>query len=289
MPSEPAAASTSASANAAHAAMKMPTPVPSTTTNLCPLCGEELPIESINITEGVALCPSCGKLSRLADVAGRKRPMAELIARPPKGCSIYERGQDVIMRVSLRSLGGFLAALFISLFWNGIVSVFVLIAVAGLYTNLVGPLPNWFPAPQNNNQAMGLGESIFLCIFLIPFVTVGSVMIGVTLMNLSGKVEVWLADREASVGTGVGLLVWRSRFDPTAVRGVTVGNSTSQSNGKTSPVIVIEADRTIKFGSMLSDDRREWLQAMLHQWFNITDPNQRLELLSLARRATSDF
>jgi hypothetical protein len=265
----------------------MPSPK-SAAANLCPLCGEELPIESINISEGVALCPSCGKLSRLADVAERRRPMAELIAQPPKGCSIRDWGQNVIIRVNQRSVSAFAFLLFFSLFWNGITSVFVLLAVAGLYVNLIGPVPNWFPAPPNN-PGMGLGESLFLTVFITPFVLIGLFTMGAALMNLCGKAEVWLADREAAVHTGIGLLVWRRRFDPTAVRGVTIGNNTWQSNEKTSPVIVIEADRTIKFGSMLPDDRREWLQAILHQWFNITDPNQRLELLSLARRATSGF
>jgi hypothetical protein len=165
----------------------------------------------------------------------------------------------------------------------------VLLALAGLFANLIGPVPNWFPAPQNNNQVMGLGETIFLCIFLTPFVTIGALTFVGATMCLVGKVEVWLADREASVRTGAGPFMWRRRFDPTTVRGVTIGNTAWESNGKANPLIIIEADRTIKFGSMLPDDRREWLQAILHQWFIITDPNQRLELLSLARRATSGF
>lgn len=257
--------------------------------NYCPVCGENLPADFINIQEGVALCSACGQLSRLSEVVSHKRPVTEILEKPPKGCSITEWGQDVVIYASCRSMTGFLGALAFSLFWNGIVSVFVLVALAGLYTNLVGPVPAWFPAPQMN-QPMNLGMTLFLCIFLLPFVTVGVVMIGAVVMTLAGKVEVSVGETEGVVRTGVGVLAWRSRFDATAVRRVTMGTSTWQNNQeKSSPVIVIEADRTIKFGSMLTEERREWTQVVLQQWFTRSDTNQRLELLSQIRRAASGF
>src|SRR4051812_26936777 len=93
--------------------------------NYCPRCGGPLGAESINLAEGVALCPACGQLSRLSDVAARRRPIAEVLAKPPPGCSIDQWGQTFVVRASLRSAGAFGGALVVALFWNGIVSVFV--------------------------------------------------------------------------------------------------------------------------------------------------------------------
>lgn len=237
----------------------------------CPQCGDELPSESINIAEGVAHCRGCGTLSRLSEVVERQRPVAAIIERPPAGCSVSQAGQEIQIWVSLKSATTFLGALFFALFWNGIVSVFVVIAIAGLYSNLIGPLPAWFPAPQMNNKEMSLGMSLFLCLFLTPFVTVGAVSIGTLILAATGRILIRIDTDAASIGTGLTALSWWRRFDPAAVRRVTIGYSTWQTNGEHSPLIVIEADRTIKFGSFLPAERREWLQVVLHEL--LTDRN----------------
>src|SRR5437868_14236 len=107
----------------------------------CPDCDESLAAEAVNIKEGVALCPKCGTLSRLSELNYGDRSMEEILGQPPSGCSITPLGQVVVATASLRSVGGFLVTVAFALFWNGIVSVFVLLAIAGLYTNLIGPLP----------------------------------------------------------------------------------------------------------------------------------------------------
>jgi hypothetical protein len=227
--------------------------------NLCPSCGEELPAEAINIAEGVALCPGCGRLSRLSDVVSGKRPLAEILSQPPAGCSVAEGGHEVVVHATLRSVSHF------------------------LYANLVGPLPEWFPAPETDDS-MSLGMTLFLCVFLTPFILVGLSLVGAALLAAAGKIEVVIGDSRAVVKTGVGFLVWRHRFDPTQVRRVTIGKSSWKSDDQAKELIAIEADRTIKFGTLLPDERREWLQTVLHVLLTSTDPKWRREILSTARR-----
>lgn len=168
---------------------------------------------------------------------------------------------------SARSVGGAAGLTFVCLFWNGIVSVFVLVAFAGLYTNLIGPLPQWFPAPTGNGSKSGsgsgigmpLGMAIFLCIFLIPFVTVGLIMIGSWFTCIAGDVRVVLQGATGAVSTGVGPIRWTRRFDASAVKRVGRSQTSWKQNDQSKPVIEIQADRTIKFGSVLSDERREWM------------------------------
>jgi hypothetical protein len=246
--------------------------------NLCPVCGAEYHSGSINIKEGVALCAGCGQLSRLSDVVDEERPVIEQISQPPRGCSIANAGREILVRASLRSVGGFMGSLFICLFWNGIVSVFVLVALSGLYSNLVGPVPEWFPAPDDG---MPLGATLFLCIFLIPFVTIGLGIVGTLFMNLAGRIEVRIGESEASVFTGVGPLGWRRRFDPSRVQSVKLGYTKWETNGSPNEIIVIDADRTVKFGALLREGRRTWLRAILHALMAAKDARTRSQILGM--------
>jgi hypothetical protein len=238
----------------------------------CPDCDQAIQADDINIREGVALCPDCGKLSRLSELNDSDRSTAEVLDCPPSGCAVFSTGNAVVVSASLRSLGTAVGGIAIALFWNGIVSVFVLIAFCGLYTNLVGPLPHWFPAPGKDNVnanggPMELGEALFLCVFLIPFVTVGAAMIGFVFLNIFGSVRVVIDEFDSYVATGVGFLRWKTRFDAHAVRAVNRGLSSWKTNDRHQPLIELVADRTIKFGSFMRDERREWLMAVLKKLF----------------------
>lgn len=229
----------------------------------CTSCQGKLGTESINIAEGVALCPSCGTLSRLSELIDNTPAKPEVVNNPPRGCTITDMVDKMRVRVSTRSVGGAAGLLFFCLFWNGIVSVFVLLAISGLYSNLVGPVPDSFPGPDMGEDPMGLGMSIFLCIFLIPFVTVGAIVFGALLLSLIGRVDIDIAPDKASVRTAIGPLGWTRRFDPRQAKKVMIGRSKIETNGEHKPLIEIQADRTVRFGSGLSEQKLEWLQAVL--------------------------
>jgi len=238
----------------------------------CPDCDESIPSDAVNIKEGMALCPGCGKLSRLSELNQSGRSRTEILAKPPSGCSIVSDGHSVTLTASLRSLAGFVFTAAFALFWNGITSVFVFVAMAGLYTNLVGPLPNWFPAPamkdgrpEMNGGPIGLSETLFLCVFLIPFVTVGLGMAGAALMNLLGKTTVVIDEFDSYVATGVGFLRWKTRFDLREIRFVEYGDTRWQSDGEHKKLIELRGSRTVRFGSLLPFDRLEWLRTALQE------------------------
>ncbi|MBX3402104.1 MAG: hypothetical protein KF699_01700 [Phycisphaeraceae bacterium] len=242
----------------------------------CP-CGQDIPIADINVAEGVALCRGCGKLSRLMDLATPLEEAAAIEAanaEPPKGCRIDDLGGQVVLVASARSLTTAGPLLFFAAFWISIVSVFVLIAIAGLWTNFVGPIPSWFPAPAANNgsggsnnsigSGMPLGMTLFLCVFLIPFVTIGLGVLCAALVALLGRVEVRLRGPDGAVFTGIGPIGWRRRFDASRVKAVKFAESSVETNGKRQKLIAIEGEeKTVKFGSVLTDQRRVWLAGAL--------------------------
>ena len=244
--------------------------IPLMVANACPLCGKPIAADDINIKEGVGLCRSCGKLSRLADIADQPAVDAKTLATPPEGCSYFQSiGGEVVVRASCRSLGAAVATLAICLFWNGIVSVFVLVAISGLYSHFIGPVPSWFPAPTESGQhgrnatGMPLGTTLFLCVFLIPFVLVGSAMILAFFMCLIGRVETNVTGSDGRVRTGFGPFNWTRRFDASKVSRVSTGQTSYETNGQRKQLIQIDADRTVKFGSGLPDQRRNWMLGIL--------------------------
>jgi hypothetical protein len=238
--------------------------------NACPNCGQPIATDDINVGEGVALCRGCGKLSRLSEVLEQPTTDPTAITRPPAGCS-YDGSYAgaTVIRASLRSIGSAAGMLAICLFWNGIVSVFLVQAIGGLYFHFVGDLPEWFPMASAGEGSRGhpipLGMTLFLCLFLTPFVVIGVCMIGAFFCFLFGAVEVDVSGSDGRVRTSIGVLRWTRRFDASQVTRVSLGQTKWQENGRSKELIEIEAaDRTVRFGTMLSPERRQWLMTVLH-------------------------
>ncbi|MEQ8317495.1 MAG: hypothetical protein RIE77_07900 [Phycisphaerales bacterium] len=251
----------------------------------CP-CGATIDIDDVNVSEGVALCRRCGRLSRLADLAtstgerssGSSKDQAEARkavalaqGEPPRGCAIRDFGDRVVLRASARSLAGAAGLAFFAIFWNGIVSIFLVIMVASFLHHAGITLPAWFPTPfggggggGGSNQNMPLGMTIFMALFLTPFVLVGVTMIGALLVTIIGRVEVRLRGPDGIVFTGVGPVGWKRRFEADTVEAVLLTDADIEENGKKKRAIAIETGKkTIKFASLLPDQRRLWLGGVL--------------------------
>jgi len=67
----------------------------------CPDCDEVLTSQHINLQEGVALCPACGQLSRLAEVNLGERSVSEILSQPVTGCTVKQEGQGIRVTASM--------------------------------------------------------------------------------------------------------------------------------------------------------------------------------------------
>ena len=249
----------------------------------CP-CGATIEIDDINVAEGVALCRRCGRLNRLRAIAGQnevgppggaggssrdqaeeRRARALAQGEPPQGCAIQDYGDRVVLRASARSLSSALGLLFFCAFWNGVVGVFLLILAASIARHIGATLPAWFPTPMGQaGRNMPLGMTIFLGLFLVPFVAVGLAVAGGLLVAICGRIEVRLRGPVGEVFTGIGSIGRRRRFDADAVRAVRFVDSDTEVNNRKLRAIGIESDeKTIKFGSGLIERRRLWLGGVL--------------------------
>lgn len=251
---------------------------------LCPVCRKEVDPDDINVAADVAFCRACNNAAKLSAIANEFSDQREAarsrltgssetdvapipasdLANPPKGCWYRDDGVEARVGATCRSLAGAAFMLFFTLFWNGVVSVFVVINVASTLVHMGVAVPAWFPSPNGNTAPnLPLGMTLFLWLFLTPFILIGAFTAAMALTSLFGHVEVRIRDSHGSVFTGVGPVGWRRRFDVASVRSVSIGQTTWKENNQSKPVIAIEADKTIQFGSMLHSTHRNFVAGAL--------------------------
>jgi hypothetical protein len=232
----------------------MPTPT-------CSKCNRVIPSDDINVANDVAYCRPCNLAFKLSELTRNAELDANLkLNNPPPGAWYFQDGMSTIVGATNRSWGAVLGILVFGLFWNSIVSIFVLLAISSTMQLLHLPIPHWFPAPKMDGSPMGSGGTIFLWLFLTPFIVIGLSMIGTFFFLLVGKTEVRIHNDQGTVFTGVGSVGLRRRFNPKAIKETRILND-EYNNGQPKVRIVLETreGKLIKFGTMLREDRKKFV------------------------------
>lgn len=243
-------------------------PVPAAgRTPRCAQCDADIPGDDVNVAADVAYCRVCNVAYALSALRGDALSGFDALARP-KGVWVVEAGRDVRVGASCRSLVGALGLLFFAGFWNSIVGIFVLAVTASSIQHAGGTLPAWFPAPTTSGGgSMGLGMTLFMWVFLLPFIAIGLGLMGAFMLCLAGRVEVVVRGGEGRVITGVGGMGWRQRFDPSQVVGVELEQSRwTDSDGdrqqQVQVAIALRDGKRIRFGRGLPEERRRFVAGM---------------------------
>ena len=192
------------------------------------------------------------------------------VTRPPKGVWYRSTGLGTTIGASHRTFGGALMMLAIAAFWNGIVSIFVAVALSSTLSLLGLQAPSFFPSPIMNGSVMGAGITIFLWLFLTPFILIGLALIGAFFLCLGGRTEVFLKDWQGEIFTGVGPLGRRRKFKTETVKDVRIEDKQwrdSDGDRRRSTHIVIDLleGKPLKFASSLAEDRRQFLAAVIRK------------------------
>ncbi|NJM56065.1 MAG: hypothetical protein HC841_09390 [Verrucomicrobiae bacterium] len=241
------------------------------TTPVCSNCRLDIPAAEVNVANDVAFCRRCNLAYKLSELIAGNALIANVdLTRPPAGAWCRITGSGAVVGATHRSLGTAMGLLFFALFWNGIVSVFVLLVTSATLHHLSVPVPDWFPAPKMKSGDMSVGMTMFLWIFLTPFIVIGVGMIGAFLSAIAGRTEVEIHEMHSVLFTGIGPLGWRRRFPTETAKDVRIDNrlwNDSDGNHRSNSTIFIELSdgKTIKLGSMLSEDRRKFVAAALRK------------------------
>jgi hypothetical protein len=246
----------------------------------CPYCDEIVNAGSMNIDKGLALCSNCNKLSRLSHLNFSGKSMQELIAAPPAGCRVESIGQAIRLTTSNASKSLFLGATAFALIWNSCVSLFVLKVAGSIYNHSVGALPDWFPAAgikegivQHDGHAMSVGDTLFSCLLLIPFLLVGVCIVLAALMIGFGRMSVYIDEASSYVSPVLGRPRNRKYFDMHQVRSIDLEIPRLQAEGGWNFAIEIESDRSVKIDYFHNDEQMWWMFGVLKI---LLQPSERL-------------
>jgi hypothetical protein len=221
----------------------------------CPKCHGEVPAADINVAKDVAFCPRCQEAFALSTLVAAAEAGPEVDpGNPPPGCRLEPLPNGFAISASARSGAAFFFTFF-ALFWNSIVSVFVVITLANVIQH------GFSQSAFDNAPFPG-----FEFIFLTPFVLVGLVMTGVALTTMFGKVVVTVAGNAAAIFTGVGRLGWTRRFAWSDIDSATEEyDASTRVNNQPVRRIVLDGKRQIKFATLLNEDRRRYVASVLRQ------------------------
>jgi hypothetical protein len=208
---------------------------------MCPKCRVQIPLEDVNVAQDIALCRRCQKTYSFAALNLQANMPAVDTSQPPRGMWYHNQGNEFEVGASTRSW----AALFLvpfTLFWSGM-------SLGGIYgTQIYKGHFQW-------------SESLFG----IPFLLGTLVLVPITLMTLFGKLRVRGVGDQGSVFMGIGPLGWNRTFQWSEIRAVRLSLTRYQQNGRNLPLIELEGPKSIRFGSQLSETRRDFILAVLQR------------------------
>lgn len=189
----------------------------------------------------LALCRRCGENFSYADRIQESESNAMDLTRPPKGAWFRQHGRNQEAGASTRSAGAFFLIPF-TLAWSGL-------SLGGIY-------------------GTQLHEGEFqpsLSLFGLPFLVGTCFLVPTALMMVCGRVIVRRRGGEGEIFTGIFGLGWRRRFRWSDVKTIKFGRASWRQNYQPVRQIFLEADRTLKFGSGLSEERQNFLLAAVRQ------------------------
>jgi hypothetical protein len=236
-------------------------------TPTCPLCRTVIPAADINVAQDVAFCRKCNRAQSLSELVQPEEiiPVVDL-TRPPPGVWYRWDGLSTVIGTSHRSWGLAGGMLAMALFWNGIVSIFVGVALSSTVHLLGFPSLPWLPNAAMGHDTMGWGVTLFLWAFLTPFIVVGLLIVAAFFSALGGRTEIQLRPGQGTIFHGFGPLGWTRHFDPQTVRGVRrEEREGSQKNSAVTFALHNGQELTVAF---ISDpDRRAFIMAALRKSF----------------------
>jgi hypothetical protein len=218
----------------------------------CPKCAQTLRGDAINVVTDVALCGKCNEVFPLSSLMQAQESGPVDLSNPPRGAWYQGDINGFIVQATTRHPIAFFLVPFMCV-WSGF-------SLGGIYGTQI---------MQGN---FNLGKSLFGIPFLLGTLIFGAV----ALMAVCGKVVVRVLDSEGVVFTGVGPFGWRRPFNWDDVTMVRVERSFTRNNSSQAMTIVLDGPRKLRFGSGLTENRRDFIANVLrHELMNRSDPHRR--------------
>lgn len=224
----------------------------------------------MNVANDVAFCRPCNQVWKLSGLASDLIPDASLdLSHPPEGTWHASTGLGTVVGASHRSIPTAVGTLFFALFWNGILSVFLVVNIASTLNHFGLQSPGWLPTPRFQGGTPW-GMTLFLWFFLTPFIAVGALLIAGVASAIAGRTELLVRPSEGVVFSGIGSLGRRQRFNPALVKDVRLEerrwrDSDGDARRKSEVVLTLQDGKELRFGTALPPERRRFMAAAARQ------------------------
>lgn len=205
---------------------------------LCAKCSRLISGDDMNVVTDLARCASCGEVFVLSSLVKASESGPVDPDEPPRGAWYQEDFDGFVVGATTRHPMAFFLVPFMCV-WSGF-------SLGGIY------------GTQIARGQFNLFESLFGIPFLLGTLLFGSL----ALMSVCGKAVVRVRDSDGEVFMGIGPIGWRRPFDAKQVTTVRI-EPYSHNNGQQTSIIVLDGPRKLRFGSILTEPRREFLANVL--------------------------
>ena len=235
---------------------------------ICPKCSRPIPAEDVNTTTNIAFCRPCVEAFALTSMV--KPDAIPRLSPPEKRLSILEIQGNVLTlilpRGGAKGLGCFL--LIFSIFWNGIVSIFVFISAWNL-----------FHTGSMNVKSEGGGSvpDLYAALFLVPFVLIGIGMALATIYIFFTQSSLVMDHERGLFRREIFGMKFDKKFEMAEVKSIKLVVSYTENGVAVYGIGILKESETksgglttgarICFGSGLPEDEKEWLLGEIHSFW----------------------
>jgi hypothetical protein len=201
----------------------------------CPTCGNLIPASQMNAEKDTAVCSNCSHVFVLTELLAQGHATDIDLSTPPPGAWYHKSFDGWEVGASTQS-------------WDAVVIALITCVWAVSVGNLYGS--------QVVHGKFNLGSSLFG----IPFLLGTFWLLAMATMKICGKVRISFASGKATLFCGAIGFGRRKQFLWTDIKSVKQ-EFTKHSKGSAQKVIVLvrPAESSIRFGSMLSANRMDFL------------------------------
>jgi hypothetical protein len=208
----------------------------------CPKCSRVLSSEEMNVNTDVAVCRSCNSAFKLSEAILPEVSDKLSIENPPSGVTFEHLPNGFTITASTRS-GSAIFLVPFALVWSGF-------SLAGLYGS------------QYSSGVFDLSKTLFG----IPFLIGSIILLTTAAMKVFGEIIINVDNSEGSVFIGIDPIGWKRFFNWRDISSIHEGPGRFRPEyGPAYPVIFLEGNTRIAFGSQLTDERRYFVLKVLRK------------------------
>lgn len=209
---------------------------------LCPICGNVIPVELVNVQEGIGHCTRCNEVFALDVLMRNKGDIAYRTEKPAYSLieSFYDKDSMGFIIPALGLKGTTFFFLFFAAFWNAI---------------------SWFMFIM----ALHDGE-VFAVLFMLIFIVIGAGVFGMFIFYWKGVVSFEMDTLNCHVVWSVFKFRRMKTIACLDITAVTEDVVYSKNYQPVYGVCLKHGKKSLKFGSSMTDEERKWAIGEIKQF-----------------------